>query len=146
MRMPAYCPGEKCFDKFPANPSLNMRHMVKHYGDMLEETLNPMDSRVYRQAIIICHELKSELKKEDYLAQQKKKWPHPINFQQLSERILLMEAELTEIITDEGERSKLIVYQQLIKMLGAPTAEAGLKILAKATMPPGVVMKSIRPG
>jgi hypothetical protein len=146
MRMPTYCPGDGCYDKFPADPSLNMRRMVKHYADILAETLNPMAGPVYREAIIICYELKSELRKIQYLAQQTKKWPHPIDFQQLSKRILLMEAELTQIITDEGERSKLIVFQQLIKMVGAPTPDAGLKILAKATIPPGVVLKSIRPG
>ena len=38
MPMPAYCPGEGCFDKFPLNPSLRMRHMIKHYREILSET------------------------------------------------------------------------------------------------------------
>ena len=144
--MPAYCPGEGCFDRFPLNPTLNMRCMIKHYQEILTEMRNPMAGPVYREAIIICQELKSKLKREEYLVQEKKKWPYPIHFHQLSGRILLMKAELTKIITDDAKQSNLIVCQQLIKALGAPTAEAGLKILAKAIIPPGTVMKISRPG
>ena len=65
----------------------DMRHMVYHYRKMLDQVRNPMAAPVHRQAIIICYELKSELQKEQYL---KKEWPYPIDFQNLSKRVLLM--------------------------------------------------------
>ena len=146
MQMPSFCPGEGCFDKFPMNPSKSMRRMVYHYRKMLEKVRNPMAAPVHRQAIIICYELKSELKKEQYLAQNKKKWPYPIDFQNLSKRVLLMKSDLDRLIKDEKKRADTIVFRHLINAIGAQTAEAGLKAISTARIPPGAIMKMSRPG
>ena len=56
--------------------------MVHYYKATLDanQTHNPFGAAAYRQAIIICAELKSELKKEKYLALADKTWPYPLDF------------------------------------------------------------------
>ena len=84
---------------------------------MLDQVRNPMAAPV-RQAIIICYELKSELQKEQYL---KKEWPYPIDFQNLSKRVLLMKSDLDWLVKDEKKRANTIVFRHLINATGTQT-------------------------
>ena len=144
--MPRHCPHENCFDKFPVKSSKTLREMVRYYKATLDadQTHNPFGAAAYRQAIIICAELKSELKKEKYLALADKTWPYPLDFFKLSERVLLMQSEIAGIIEDKKQRAQSIAYQQLLVALGG--TESGLKRLASAVIPPGSIMTTSRPG
>jgi hypothetical protein len=117
--------------------------MVNHYRTTLDsdKNHNPFAAEAYRQSIIICLELKKELKREKFLAQDVKRWPYPVDFFRLSERVLDMQGEIAGIIKDEKRRAQSIVYKRLLQHLGGD-----LKTLASSTVPPGNVMSISRPG
>jgi hypothetical protein len=141
--MPADCPMDDCADKFPTDPSKSLRGMVRHYNEILAKTRNPMSAPALRQAIAICGEVKSQVRREEYLALTDKPWPYPIDFMKLTERIVLMKSELAGIIESEGKRSDSIAYQRLIKAMGG---RAALKNLGAMIIPPPAVMDNCRPG
>ena len=117
--------------------------MVRCYKATLDadKTHNPFGTSAYRQSIIICAELKKELKKEKYLALADKTWPYPIDFVKLSERVLHMRNEIAGIIEDKKQRAQSIVYKQLLNDL-----DGNLKTLASSVVPPGSVLRTSRPG
>ena len=141
--MPRHCPHEDCFDKFPENTSKSLREMVRYYRATLDadKTHNPFGASAYRQSIIICAELKKQLKKEKYLALADKTWPYPVDFVKLSERVLHMQDEIAGIIEDKKQRAQSLVYKQLLHDLGG-----NLKTLASSVVPPGSVLRTSRPG
>lgn len=144
MPMPAFCPYDECDDKFPKHPSMTLRKMVKKRNDDLKKARgDETAASVYKEAIFICLQVKQELRKEKYLDLAVKTWPD-VNFAQLSERVLLMKAEIGDIIEDEKIRAKSLVYQKLVSAVGGKAKD--LRKIASTVIPPGTIQKDSRPG
>lgn len=144
MLMPTSCPYDECNDRFPKHPSMTLRKMVKKRNDDLKKACGDETvASVYNQAIFICLQIKEELRKERYLDLAVKTWP-VVNFAQLSERVLLMKAEIGDIIDNEKTRAKSLVYQKLVSAVGGKAKD--LRKIASTVIPPGAIQKDSRPG
>lgn len=144
MPMPSACLYDECDDDFPQHPSMTLRKMVKKYNDELKKAHgDPKATLVYKEAIFICLQVKEELRKERYLDLAVKTWP-VVDFTQLPERVLLMKAEIGDIIENEKIRAKSLVYQKLISTLGGNAT--ALRKLASTVIPPGKIQRDSRPG
>jgi hypothetical protein len=144
MPMPTFCPYDECDDGFPKHPSMTLRKMIKKRNDELKKARgNETAAVVYKQSIFICLQIREELRKEKYLDLHVKTWP-VVNFPQLSERVLLMKAEIGDIIENEKIRAKSLVYNKLVSAVGGKAKD--LRKIASTVIPPGTIQKDSRPG
>ena len=142
--MPTICPRVGCGEPFPKNPSKNLQRMVGHYHKLLKEAKgDETAARVYSQSIFICIECTGELRRERYLDMKEKMWP-TVNFERVTDRVLLMESEIIDIVKNEATRAQSIVYQMLLKVVGGTAAD--LRKIASTIIPPGAIMTNSRPG
>jgi hypothetical protein len=144
MPMPTFCPYDECDDRFPKHPSMTLRKMIKNRNDKLKKAHGDETATlVYKEAIFICLQIRAELRKEKYLDLAVKTWP-VVNFAQLSERVLLMKAEIGDIIEDEKIRAKSLVYKKLVSAVGGTAKD--LRKIASTIIPPGTIQQDSRPG
>jgi len=118
--------------------------MIKKRNDQLKKARGDETATVvYKESIFICLQIREELRKEKYLDLQVKIWPD-VNFAKLSERVLLMKAEIGNIIENEKIRAKSLVYQKLISAVGGTAKD--LRKIASTVIPPGTIQRDSRPG
>ena len=117
--------------------------MYQRDDDLKKARGDETAASVYTEVIFICLQVKEEFRKERYLDLQVKTWP-VVNFVQLSERVLLMKAEIGDIIDNEQIRAKLVVYQKLISAMGGKVKD--LWKIASTVLPLRTILKDPCPG
>ena len=142
--MPTTCPRVGCGEPFPKNLSKNLRRMVGHYHKLLKEAKgDETAARVYTQSIFICIESTGELRRERYINMKEKTWL-TVNFKKVTDRVLLMESNIIDIVKIEVTRTQSVVYQRLLEAVGGTAAD--LWRITSTIIPPGAILTNSHPG